>query len=172
MIKIENNKAVLKALCHAFEMEAEKIESYLAISENLGQSDPSLRETLEREVDEELEHACKLADRIKSLGGTVPSRARLKNSQHLPQLLINSSDVSTIIEGAVATEEVAISHYQHIGQLAKNQDTLTYKLAVELQADEERHRREFEGFLWGKSIENTSSKSSDRALAFEQSKVA
>ena len=172
MMNTKKNKEVVEALCHAFEMEAEKIEGYLAISANLKGADTSLQETLEREVDEELQHAGNLAAQIKKLGGTVPGRLKLRASQRFPQLAVDSSDVLVIIKGAIAVEEAAILQYKHIASLTKKSDSSTYELAMKHQADEERHRREFEGFLWGMSTDSSSDELELRAGAFGGARVA
>ena len=69
MTKTDKNEEIIEALCHAFEMEVEKIENYLAASVNLdGLRAISLRVILEREVEDELEHARKLSGANQSLG--------------------------------------------------------------------------------------------------------
>ena len=146
----DKNEEVINALCHAFEMEVEKIENYLAASVNLdGLRALSLRVVLEREVEEELQHARKLADRIKTLGGTVPGSQQLKRTQSLFQPPADSTDEISVIRGVIAAEDAAILHYQSIIELTAGIDHATQNLAISLLADEERHRREFEGFLWG-----------------------
>ena len=173
MSKNNNNDEVVEALCHAFEMEVEKVENYLAASVNLdGLRATSLRVILEREVEDELEHARRLADRIKVLGGTVPGSMQMKRAQRLLQPPADSTDIVSVIRGILAVEEASIEHYNHIIELTEGRDHPTQALAIELLADEEQHHRNFAGFLWGLHPEGANSQSPGKDLDFEHSKVA
>ena len=169
----DKDKEVIDALCRAFEMEVEKVESYLEASANAeGMQALSLRVILEREVEDELQHARRLGERIKALGGTVPGSQQLKDSQNLTQTPADSSDVFSIIGGVIAAEEAAIEHYRNLVEITEGHDRLTCTLATELLKDEERHRQEFKGFVWGKTTEKPKRRVPAKEPVFQHACVA
>ena len=173
MIKADSEKEVLDALCHAFEMEAEKIELYSEVSAKLEELQAlSLQVIIDREVKDELQHARRLANRIKTLGGALPSIEQLARTQHLKRSSSASEDVFTMIRNIISAEETAIRYYRHLVTISEENDAETHSLAVELFKDENRHRGEIEGFVGGKPTKASPTKNRVRIGAFEQEKVA
>lgn len=173
MTKDEKNKEVINALCHAYEMEIETVENYLAASVNLdGLRALSLREILEHETEDELKHARKLAGRIKALGGTVPGSMQMERGQRFLQPPTESTDLVSVIRGVIAAEEAAILHYRNIIEMTEGTDHPTQDLAIELLTDEEEHRREFAGFLRGLQAEIPADEVPSTPLVLEETKAA
>jgi bacterioferritin len=106
-----------------------------------------VRESLEADIQEELGHARKLADRLKVLDAPIPGSLGLKFNQKKLQPPKNTTDVKSVILGVIAAEEEAIEHYGKLIQLTDGVDYVTQDLAITLKGDEEMHRREFLGFL-------------------------
>ncbi|MBK1833090.1 ferritin-like domain-containing protein [Roseibacillus ishigakijimensis] len=139
---------IIAGLRHAYEMEIETVENYLAASVNLdGLRALSLRQILKDEVADELGHANKLASRIKALGGTVPGSMQMERSQRSLQPPSDSTDLVSVIKGVIDAESAAIDHYRRMIELTEGADPATQDLMIELLTDEEEHRREFAGFL-------------------------
>ena len=59
----------------------------------------------------------------------------------------DQTDVPTVIRGVIQAEQAAVDQYNKIIRMCEGTDYATQDLAIELLADEEEHRREFEGFL-------------------------
>jgi len=145
-----NNKEIIDALIEAYNGEIETISNYIACSVNPdGLRAMEVREALEEDIQEELGHAKSLAMRIKTIGGTVPGSKSLKMSQDKLQPPGDSVDILSIIKGVIDAEQRAIDVYQKIIQLTDGVDFATQDLAISHLADEQEHKREFEGFLRG-----------------------
>ena len=167
------NQEVIDALKHAYEMEIETVENYLAASINLdGLRAISLREVLEHEVQDELKHARKLGERIKALGGTVPGSLQMERGQRFLQPPSESTDIVSIVKGVVLAEEAAILHYRRIIEMTDGIDHPTQDLAIEILTDEEGHRREFAGFLRGLQSEIPPSEVPSVELVMDETKAA
>jgi bacterioferritin len=95
----------------------------------------------------ELQHTHLIANRIKTIGGTVPGSLRLEMDQQFLQTPVDTTDIRTVIEGVIEAEEGAIARYKKVIDLASGFDPATEDLAITALADEEEHRREFQGFL-------------------------
>lgn len=140
--------AVVKELKRAYEMEIETVINYLANSIHLdGILATEVRESLEQDIQEELAHARQLAERLKVLDAAVPGSLELKFDQKGMQPPKDSTDALAIIKGVIAAEEGAIAQYKKIIKLAGDDDPVTEGLAIDILGDEEKHRREFIGFL-------------------------
>ncbi len=140
---------VLELLVKGYAMEIETVANYVANSIHLdGMLAMEVKESLEEDVAEELEHAQRLALRIKILGGKIPGSLSLKFSQKGMQPPESTIDIESVIRGVIEAEEGAIANYQAIIEATgDDKDPVTQDLAVELKGDEEEHRREFVGFL-------------------------
>lgn len=142
-------KQIIDLLTTSYNMELETVVNYLANAVHLdGMLAKEVKESLEADVTEELNHAKLLAARIKVLGGTIPGSRSLTMSQKTLQPPKDSLDVESVIKGVIDAEDGAIDQYQRIIEATGDDaDPVTQDLAVELKGDEEEHRREFVGFL-------------------------
>lgn len=146
----QQNSPVVEHLKKAYMMEMETVANYLANSVHLdGVQAEEIKRSLGSDVQEELGHATKLAHRIKQLGGDIPGSLDLARDQQLMQPPADSTNVECIVKGVIDAESAAIEHYQMIIEETDGKDHVTQDLAIELKADEEEHRRQFEGFRAG-----------------------
>jgi bacterioferritin len=137
----------VELLTRAYLMEMETIASYLAASVNLdGIRAQEIARALGADVDEELGHARRLAERLKQLGAVVPGSRSLLSEQHSLQPPADSTDVAAVVRGVLEAEEAAIAHYRELIEAADGTDWVTQDLAISILAEEEAHRRLFEGF--------------------------
>lgn len=144
----EEAKLVIDHLIRSYWMEIETVQNYLAHSVNLdGVRAKRIKEALAEDIEEELGHAKKLADRIHVLGGIVPGSESFSADQHGLQPPSRSDDVISVINGVISAESDAINQYRKIIELTDGKDWVTQDLCIALQADEEKHRREFQGYL-------------------------
>jgi bacterioferritin len=144
----QENHDIIEALTLAYAMELETVQNYIAASVNLdGVRSEVIKKSLAADVVAELGHAQMLANRIKTIGGTVPGSLALPRSQLSLQPFENSADVVSVIHGVIQAEEGAIAQYNKIIRLCEGRDYVTQDLAVTQLGDEESHRREFIGYL-------------------------
>ena len=141
-----------------------------------------IKKSLAADVQTEITHAQGLAERIKEIGGRVPGSFVFKPEQASLQPPEDSTDVVAVIHGVIEAENAATPRFNNTTRLSaytkltqfvargpcasqcqktSNQvnlvlcdgiDYVTQDLCVKLLADEEKHRREFRGFL--KEYEN------------------
>jgi bacterioferritin len=124
------------------------VMNYLAASTNLdGVLGRQVAGLLAADVAEELQHAERFAQRIKDVGGTVPGSDAFVPQQRSLQPPASSSDVEAVIRGVIDAERAAIAAYGELAHFADGSDYVTHDLAVSVLADEESHRRLFEGLL-------------------------
>lgn len=148
MTDAERNTAIIEALAKAYNMELETVSNYIAVSTNLdGVRAKHIKDELAADVPTELDHAQQLANRIKTIGGTVPGSLALQMEQKFLQTPEDTTDIRSVIEGVIEAEEGAIAQYRKIIDLASGFDPASEDLAITFLADEEEHRREFKGFL-------------------------
>jgi bacterioferritin len=139
---------IINMLITSYAMELETVQNYLAASVNLdGVRSDVIKKALAADIPAELGHATLLANRIKTLGGTVPGSLELKRSQTSLQPPANSTDIVAVIKGVIKAEDGAIGQYNSIIKACEGTDYVTQDLAIQLLSDEEGHRREFRGFL-------------------------
>ena len=146
-------------LARAYAAELETVQNYLANSvwlDGLGAQEVS--ESLAEEMTEELGHAQKLAHRLKQLGACPPGSLKLERSQKSLQPPVDSTNVLSVVQGVLEAENEAIACYQQIIKASEGKDYVTQDLAIKLQADEEKHRCLFEGFLKSLKKENLEKK--------------
>jgi bacterioferritin len=149
---IMNNteKKVIAALNKAYWKEIETVMNYLAHSVNLdGIRSERIKEILAAEVGGEMEHARKLANRIKDLGGLLDGSQQFKAGQESNQPTDDTTDLRSVIQGVVDSEQDAIDHYRYIIEITSGFDPVTEDLCIQLLAEEENHLRIFSGFLKG-----------------------
>lgn len=141
-------QSVIDELVKSYWMEIETVQNYLANSVNLdGVRAKRIKEALSEDIEEELGHARQLADRIHVLGGIVPGSEAFTAEQHALQPPEKSDDVVAVIRGVIEAETGAIEQYKKIVKMTDGSDFVTQDLCIDLQAEEEKHRREFQGYL-------------------------
>jgi bacterioferritin len=148
--KSSNDKLtrIVAELKHAYAMELETVQNYLANSIDLdGVRAEEIKKSLGADIAEELRHAMILAKRIKVLGGRVPGSLELERDQKYLQPPADSTDLITIIKGVIQAEEGAIAQYEKIIGLCEQVDFVTQDLVIGILGDEQEHRRTFVGFL-------------------------
>jgi bacterioferritin len=106
-----------------------------------------IKESLEQDIQEELGHAQRFAERIKELYGVVPGSSDFEAEQTYLQPPEEQTDVVHIIRGVIEAESGAIEHYNRIIEVSDQVDPVTQDMVTEILHDEEGHRRLFEGFL-------------------------
>ena len=139
---------IVKLLTKAYWMEIETVMNYITNSVNPdGVRAREIAEALEEDIAEELGHARQFAQRIKELYGVVPGSMDFKPEQTFLQPPAKQTDLLDIIKGVIAAETGAIEHYNKIIDFSDGLDYVTQDMVIEILADEEGHKRLFEGFL-------------------------
>ena len=141
---------VIAMLAKSYWMEMETVMSYISASVNLdGVGAQEIKESLAEDVQEELGHAQRFADRIKELYGVVPGSQEFKAEQSYLQPPEEQTDVIHVIRGVIEAETGAIEHYTELVEVTDGVDPVTQDMVIEILHDEQGHRRLFEGFLRG-----------------------
>jgi bacterioferritin len=144
----EKREEIIGLLAKAYWMEIETVMSYLANSINPdGVRAQEIKESLEKDIQEELGHAQQFGERIKELYGVVPGSLDFTAEQSFLQPPEHQTDVVHVIKGVVEAETGAIEHYNRIIEVSEKPDPVTHDMVVAILHDEEGHRRLFEGFL-------------------------
>ena len=139
---------VIELLKKAYWMEIETVMSYIANSVNPdGVRAQEIKESLEQDIQEELGHAKQFAERIKELYGVVPGSMEFAAEQSYLQPPEQQTDVVHVIKGVIEAENGAIEHYQRIIDFCDDFDLVTQDMLIDIQRDEQGHKRLFEGFL-------------------------
>ncbi len=139
---------IIRELTVAYFMELETVMNYIANSVHLdGVRAEEIKKSLAADVTAEIGHAQQLANRIKTIGGTMPGSLEFKPSQKSLQPPQNSTDLVAVIKGVIDAENNACAQYNKIIKLCDGVDYVTQDMCITLLADEEHHRREFRGFL-------------------------
>jgi bacterioferritin len=144
----EKREQILELLTKAYWMEIETVMSYIANSVNPdGLRAQEIVEALEEDIQEELGHAQRFAQRIKELYGVVPGSLEFRAEQSYLQPPDEQTDIVHVIRGVIEAETGAIAHYNRIIEVTDGVDWVTQDMAIDILRDEEGHRRLFEGFL-------------------------
>ena len=144
----EIREQVVEMLTKAYWMEIETVMSYIANSTNPdGLRAQEVRESLEKDILEELGHARAFAERIKDLYGVVPGSLDFTAEQSFLQPPDTQTDLVHVIKGVIEAETGAIEHYNQIIELTADVDPVTADMVTAILRDEEGHKRLFEGFL-------------------------
>jgi len=139
---------IVEMLTKAYWMEIETVMSYIANSINPdGIRATEIRESLQQDVQEELDHAKQFAQRIKDLYGVVPGSEDFSAVQTFLQPPETQTDIVHVIRGVIEAETGAIEHYNQLIELTADADPVTADMVTAILRDEEGHRRLFEGFL-------------------------
>ena len=146
--KTEQREQIVAMLQKAYWMELETVMSYITNSTNPdGVRAQEIIESLKTDVQEELAHAQEFAQRIKDLYGVVPGTMDFTPEQTYLQPPTEQTDIVHVIRGVIEAENGAIDHYNQLSELTEGVDPVTNDMVIEILADEEGHRRLFEGFL-------------------------
>ena len=139
---------VIDTLRKAYSDEIETVMNYQTNAIVLdGVRAEEIKESLQQDIQEELNHAEQLGQRLKQLGARPPGSEEFKARQDSLQPPEDSTDVLSVIRGVLDAEKDAIDTYRGlIGAAEEADDPVTEDLAVTILADEEAHRTEFEGF--------------------------
>jgi len=139
---------VVQLLTKAYWMEIETVMSYIANSINPdGVRAQEVIESLRQDIQEELSHAQLFGKRIKELYGVVPGSAEFQSEQSFLQPPAEQADLPHVIRGVIEAEKGAIEHYNEVIEFCEGKDPVTADMVTTILADEEGHRRLFEGFL-------------------------
>ena len=135
-------------LTEAYLDELETVMNYLTNAIVLdGIHAEEVKESLEEDIHEELEHARMLGERLKQLDESPPGSEAFEAQQSNLQPPEDTTDVQSVIEGVLEAEEDAIERYRSLAAAADEaNDPVTEDVAVTLLADEEAHHTEFRGF--------------------------
>src|SRR3954447_10476062 len=137
----EKRQEIIDLLKKAYWMELETVMSYLANSINPdGVRAQEIVESLAQDIQEELGHAQRFAERIKELYGVVPGSLDFTAEQSYLQPPEHQTDIVHVIKGA-------IEHYNTIIRETEEIDPVTQDMVIAILRDEEGHRRLFEGYL-------------------------
>ncbi len=139
---------VVQLLTRAYWMEIETVMSYIANSINPdGVRAQEVVGSLKQDIQEELGHAQLFGKRIKELYGVVPGSADFEAEQTFLQPPAEQADIVHVIKGVIEAEKGAIEHYNEMIEFCDGKDPVTADMVTTILADEEGHRRLFEGFL-------------------------
>jgi bacterioferritin len=139
---------IVELLKQAYFAELETVINYVTNSTNPdGIRAQEIKRSLEEDIEEELGHARLFAKRIKELYGVVPSSADFVAQQPFLAPPEHQTDIVHVIRGVIAAETSAIELYNRIVDLTEDSDPVTNDMIIAILADEEGHRRLFEGFL-------------------------
>lgn len=139
---------VTDLLTEAYIDELETVMNYLTNAIVLdGVHAEEVKTSLETDVDEELEHARLLGNRLKQLDHSPPGSESFEARQSSLQPPEDTTDVQSVIDGVLEAEEEAMETYRSLLEAAEEaNDPVTEDVAVTILADEEAHHTEFRGF--------------------------
>lgn len=144
----EKREEIIELLKQAYWMEIETVMNYITNSTNPdGVRAQEIIESLQSDVEEELDHAQRFAARIKELWGVVPGSSDFKPVQTYLQPPTEQTDIVHVIKGVIEAERGAIEHYNRIIEACEGLDWATQDMVIAILHDEEQHLRLFEGFL-------------------------
>jgi bacterioferritin len=145
---------LIEMLTTAYWMEIETVMSYIANSINPdGVRAREVVEHIEQDITEELGHAQQFGNRIKELYGVVPGSMDFEASQSYLQPPSQQTDIVHVIKGVIEAETRAIEHYDQVIEFCNDLDLVTQDMVIQIQRDEQQHKRLFEGFLREYEIE-------------------
>ncbi|SFC53916.1 bacterioferritin [Halobiforma haloterrestris] len=135
-------------LTEAYLDELETVMNYLSNAIVLdGIHAEEVKASLEEDIQEELDHARMIGERLKQLDESPPGSESFDAQQSNLQPPADTTDVRSVIDGVLEAEEDAIETYRSLAAAADDaNDPVTEDVAVTLLADEEAHRTEFRGF--------------------------
>ena len=106
-----------------------------------------IKQSLQEDIQEELDHSQQIGNRLKQLDARLPGSAEFTARQESLQPPEDTTNVSSVIDGVLEAEDDAINTYRDLVEAAREaNDPVTEDLAVTILTDEEAHRTEFRGF--------------------------
>src|SRR3954449_725203 len=130
---IEKREEIIGLLTKSYWMEIETVMSYIANSVNPdGVRAQEIIESLRQDVQEELGHAQRYAERIKELYGVVPGSLDFEAEQSYLQPPEQQTDIVHIIRGVIEAETGAIEHYNRIIEACEGVDWVTQDMVIEI----------------------------------------
>jgi bacterioferritin len=139
---------IVELLKRSYWMEIETVMSYIANSVNPdGVRAQEVKDSLQRDIQEELGHAELFAKRIKELYGVVPGSQEFTAEQSFLQPPSDQVDIVHVIRGVIEAEKGAIEHYSRIVEVTDGTDPVTQDMVIGILQGEQGHLRTFEGFL-------------------------
>ena len=144
----EKREEIVELLKTAYFMELETVMNYVSESINPdGVRAQEIKESLDEDITEELDHARQFAARIKELYGVVPGSMDFRAEQTFLQPPDEQIDVVHVIKGVIDAETKAIEHYTRVIEATEDSDPVTNDMVIAILRDEQQHRKLFEGFL-------------------------
>ncbi len=144
----EKREEIVELLKTAYFMELETVMNYVSESINPdGVRAQEIKESLDEDITEELDHARQFAARIKELYGVVPGSMDFRAEQTFLQPPDEQIDVVHVIKGVIDAETKAIEHYTRLIEVTEDSDPVTNDMVIAILRDEQQHRKLFEGFL-------------------------
>jgi bacterioferritin len=144
----QKREELIEMLRKAYWMEIESVMSYISNSINPdGVRAQEIVEHLEEDIQDELGHAQQFGKRIKELYGVVPGSMEFTAEQSYLQPPEQQTDVVHVIKGVIEAENGAIDYYLQIIEFCDDFDLVTQDMMIDVQRDEQGHKRLFEGFL-------------------------
>ena len=144
----QKREEIIELLKQAYFMELETVINYVTNSTNPdGVRAQEVKEALEEDIQEELDHARQFASRIKELYGVVPGSSEFEADQTFLQPPEKQIDVVHVIRGVIEAETKAIEHYTRVVETTEGADPVTQDMVIDILRAEQGHRRLFEGFL-------------------------
>jgi len=142
------SKDVVDILQRAYQDEFETIMNYQTNAIVLdGVHAEEVKQNLQDDIQEELDHANQIGLRLKQLDARPPGSAEFDARQNTLQPPEDTTDVYSVIQGVLDVENDAIETYRSLVEAAREaNDPVTEDLAVTILTDEEAHRTEFRGF--------------------------
>ena len=146
---------VVDLLRNAYGDELETVMNYQTNAIVLdGVRAEEIKGSLQEDIQEELDHARQIGNRLKQLDARLPGSAEFTARQETLQPPEDTTNVSSVIDGVLDAENDAIDTYRDLVEAAREaNDPVTEDLAVTILTDEEAHRTEFRGFR--KEYQNT-----------------
>lgn len=139
---------VVELLQVAYVDELETVQNYISNGVSLhGVRAEQIGESLLADVQEEVQHAQMLAERLNTLGEVPAGSMEIEPSQDSLQPPNERNDVEAVIAGVLDAEREAVSVYRQLVEVAaENDDYVTEDLAIALLEDEENHFAEFRDY--------------------------
>jgi bacterioferritin len=141
--------ALVRKLTEAYWAELETAAAYLASSTNRGgMSGGRVARRVRDAITSNLDHAQRLAVRIKQLHGLVPGPDDFWVRELALGPPAEPHDDASVLEGAIEAATAGVARYQGIVAAAPEaSDWVTRDLAVQLIRDKENHRASLQGSL-------------------------
>lgn len=143
------SSALVRNLTEAYWAELETAATYLASSTNRdGIAAGRIARRVRDAITSNLDHAERLAVRIKQLHGPVPGPDAFSARQLAVGSPAEPHDSASVLEGVIDAAAAAIARYQGIVAVAPEAaDWVTRDLAVQLIREKETHRQRLQGSL-------------------------